>query len=683
MNITMCKQLPLLFLFSLLIGTIYGQVERMVLIEEFTNASCGPCEMQNPGFNALLSGNLDKVVPIKYQTDFPGFDPYNEDNPNEVETRQNLYPEIEGIPTATIDGVVPTNNYGGGGLSTWTDPQGNGYNGGPYGYNQAVLNYAASVPTTIGIEINATIPNFTVTDTITVDITNVDTMPFTANANLFVALVEIENKWPQPPGSTSEAEFFHVMRKMFPNANGTSIGTIPADTTISIALEVNIPSYIYDLSQLAFVGFIQDQTNRSVVNATITDPLPVPSIYPSLTFGEDNSNVEGPLCERTYTPSVEVVNNGGVEVTEFVFIFDNNGTETSISVTDTLPVDSATTFSLDPIDLTAGYSNFRYILANVNGQGGTRIINTLGSISETTTVEAVEQISETEISYGFEGDVNFTETPNGTILNNPFNFLRVVSSQNFQNPPGPVGGYGESDQSLFVNFWQWNPQAFPPNRAEMVLAREFTIDPEASELLITLDRAHAQYKDPDSNDPPSNDGLEGYISYDCGENWTRVYSKSGTTLSTIAPSGSFFVPGANQWATDSIKIELDGQETSALFKFEAISSWGNNLYLDNIKAEGVTVVSSVDPVIFDQKPKVYPNPSAGQSTLAFQVKERKQMNITLYNAMGQATHTIADRVFPAGSYRMPLSLGQSSNGMYRIVFTTDEGVQAIPFILTR
>jgi hypothetical protein len=672
----MNKQLPLILLLSFFTAALSGQVERMVLIEEFTNASCGPCEDQNPEFNALLNANLDKVVPIKFQTEFPGFDPYNEDNPNEVAARRALYPEVTGVPTAAIDGQVPTNDYGGGGLATWIDNQGNGYNGGPYGYNQAVLDYAASVPTTIGIEINATIPDFTATDTITIDITNVDTAAFTANANLFVALVELENKWPEPPGATSEAEFTHVMRKMFPNANGTSIGTIPGDTTISIELEVNIPSYIYDLSQLAFVGFIQNQTDRSVVNATITDPLPVPSIYPSLTFGDDNSNVGGSLCERTYTPSIEVINNGSVDVTEFNFILDNNGEQTVVPVTDTLFIDSTTSLSLDAIDLPAGLSNFRYAINNVNGQGGTRLVNTLESISETTSVPAAEQTTETEISYGFEEDVNFTETPNGMILNNPSDFMRIVSSQNLPMPTGPVGGYGESDQSLFVNFWQWNPQASPPNRGDMVLAREFSIDPEASELLISFDRAHAQFNQ-------SNDGLEGYISYDCGENWTRVYSKSGSTLSTTNPSGSFFTVGPDQWETDSITIELDGTQSSALFKFEAISTFGNGLYLDNIKAEGVTVVSSVDPVIFDQNPTVYPNPSAGQSTLAFQVREQKQMNITLYNAMGQATHTIADRVFAAGSYRMPLSLGQNSNGMYRIVFTTDEGVQAIPFILTR
>jgi len=675
----MFRPLLLTLVISLVAGYLSAQqLDRMVIVEEFTNASCPPCEAQNPAFNALLDQNTDRVIPIKFQTAFPGFDPYNQQNPAEVTTRLNLYNEITGVPTASINGVVPDNNYGGGGLATWIDPQGNGYNGGPYGYNQAVLNYAASVPTTIGVDITADVPNFDEMGTVSVSISNLDSLPFTDNSNLFVVLVEKENAWPQPPGSTNEAEFFDIMRKMYPSAQGLELGEIPGDTTITIEVDVLLPDYLYNLGELSFVAFVQSQTDRTIYNAAQTDRLPVPSVYPSLTFGADNSNVAGPLCDRTYTPSIEIINNGGVDVTEFDFIIDNNGTETSVSVTEPLLVDSTTTLSLDPIDLPGGLSNFRYGFDNVNGQGGTRLVNTLGSVSATTSVSAAEQTTETEISYGFEGDVNFTETPNGMILNNPSDFMRIVSSQNVPGPTGPVGGYGQSDQSLFVNFWQWNPQASPPNRGEMVLAREFTIDPDASELLITFNRAHAQY-----NQPLSNDGLEGFISYDCGENWTRVYAKSGTNLSTTAASGSFFTVGANQWATDSISIELDGTETSALFKFEAISDWGNNLYLDDIKAEGVVMVSSIDGAFLPSAPSVYPNPSAGQSTLEFEVKERKRMNITLYNAMGQATHTIADQVFPAGSYRMPLTLGQSSTGMYRIVFTTDEGVQAIPFILTR
>ena len=36
-----------------------AQSTRLVLAEEFTQASCGPCASQNPTFNNLLNANCD------------------------------------------------------------------------------------------------------------------------------------------------------------------------------------------------------------------------------------------------------------------------------------------------------------------------------------------------------------------------------------------------------------------------------------------------------------------------------------------------------------------------------------------------------------------------------------------------------------------------------------------------
>ncbi|MBP6870867.1 MAG: hypothetical protein KBC43_02560 [Bacteroidales bacterium] len=44
-----------LFAFSFLVFSVHSQSQRMVLIEEATNASCGPCASQNPAFDNLLN----------------------------------------------------------------------------------------------------------------------------------------------------------------------------------------------------------------------------------------------------------------------------------------------------------------------------------------------------------------------------------------------------------------------------------------------------------------------------------------------------------------------------------------------------------------------------------------------------------------------------------------------------
>ncbi|HNQ83124.1 MAG TPA: hypothetical protein PKM34_05735 [Bacteroidales bacterium] len=64
-----------LFAFSFLVFSVHSQSQRMVLIEEATNASCGPCASQNPAFDNLLNQNRDILTAIKYHWYFPGYDP--------------------------------------------------------------------------------------------------------------------------------------------------------------------------------------------------------------------------------------------------------------------------------------------------------------------------------------------------------------------------------------------------------------------------------------------------------------------------------------------------------------------------------------------------------------------------------------------------------------------------------
>lgn len=99
-----------------------------------------------------------------------------------------------------------------------------------------------------------------------------------------------------------------------------------------------------------------------------------------------------------------------------------------------------------------------------------------------------------------------------------------------------------------------------------------------SSARVVFDRSHRMYG-------PSNiDSLNIYISTDCGGTWTRLYTKGGAQLATVA--GNFttaFTPTVNsQWARDSVSLSAYVGQPSVYLKFESRSGWGNNLYLDNI-----------------------------------------------------------------------------------------------------
>ena len=95
----------------------------------------------------------------------------NESNPDQVDTRSTYY-NLTGVPTVWIDGVLPGDSYGGG-IGDW-DVAGGGYEGGPYGYNQAVLAYAAAQTTPITIDLthslNAALDEITITAVVTIQV---------------------------------------------------------------------------------------------------------------------------------------------------------------------------------------------------------------------------------------------------------------------------------------------------------------------------------------------------------------------------------------------------------------------------------------------------------------------------------------------------------------------------------
>ncbi len=253
------------FASALLLTTVANaQSQRMVLMEEFTQASCGPCASANPAFNALLANNTSKVVSIKYQTSWPGVDPMNAQNPSQVAGRVSYY-TVQGVPDVVMDGAHVT---------------GASYDGYPGNVTQSVINAEYAIPSSFSIAlshaINASQDSIFITATITA------TQDFTAVSFLRAHIVMVEQtiSFTNPPGSNGETDFYGVCRKMYPNTTGTSMAsTWVTGATQTITVAAAMPSYIYDINEVAIVCFIQDNGNKVVDQAAIsTVPVGINSI---------------------------------------------------------------------------------------------------------------------------------------------------------------------------------------------------------------------------------------------------------------------------------------------------------------------------------------------------------------------------------------------------------------------
>jgi len=248
----MSKKLYIILASGLIAFTVNAQSQRLVLEEEFTQASCGPCAAANPAFNYLLSQNSTKAISIKYQTSWPGVDPMNAQYPAAVAARVSYY-SCTGVPFVAQDGVPVT---------------GASYTGYPGNLTQAKINaeYAVTSPFNINVShyLSSDLDSIFITATVTAS------QAFTAGGYLrcHVVLIEKHIQFTTPPGSNGETDFYNVCRRMYPSQTGTLMPMAwnnGDDSTVTI--KAAIPSYIYDINQLAVVCFVQDNTNKAVLQA--------------------------------------------------------------------------------------------------------------------------------------------------------------------------------------------------------------------------------------------------------------------------------------------------------------------------------------------------------------------------------------------------------------------------------
>ncbi|MGP8214220.1 MAG: GH25 family lysozyme [Bacteroidia bacterium] len=153
-----------------------------------------------------------------------------------------------------------------------------------------------------------------------------------------------------------------------------------------------------------------------------------------------------------------------------------------------------------------------------------------------------------------------------------------------------------------------------------------------------------------SSVPDYSDTLNVYYSLDCGNTWTKIYSKGGMTLCTTGSStsagtdtngsGCFVPPGSKAWRTDSINLSMLSGKANAMFSFEDRSGWGNIIYMDNINIIGNTPME-VPGITESSDVKVYPNPNNGKFSIEISANSYQPIansQIEIYDASGQRVY---------------------------------------------
>lgn len=631
------KKTTTLLSFLALTTVGFAQSPRMSLYEEFTGENCGPCAGTNPGLDVKLAANLNNTIPLKWQVAIPSAPSSTislyQQNKLEIDARDNYY-SISSAPTCRQDGQSAT-VFG----ATSDHP----------GYTTAtILNAAAAVTSPFTIAMNrawdATFSSITVTGTLTAtgNYTTTGT-----NLKFRLVMTEKEIHYATAPGSNGEKEFHWVARKSFPDlANGTAMAnTWTVGQTQTFTIVCNLPSYIWDKSQVEMVGFIQDDANKKVLQAGISNATP-------LTDDAAAKSVAGlpaMTCATSLNPQVVVTNNGTNAITSMTLNPFVNGVANGASVnwTGNLAAGATTTVAMNAITgLTAGSKTFSVsISSSVNGATDFN----LGNNSTTQKFSVVGTYSLAPIVQTF----SLATFP-------PANWLLI-------NPDGGAATWARSSaagsQSTTQSARYPAYSAAPGDVDDLVLPPLSLVGFGTAQL--NFDVASAPY-----SSPPENDQLEVKVSTDCGATWATLYSKAGAALNTAAANANSYVPVAGDWRAESIDLSAYANNPTVLVKFVATSDYGNNMFIDQINLSGTTGINNVDANI--SAVELFPNPTVNETSVNITVVNSSDVTISVLNNVGQIVYQTVS-VLNAGSNKVNIDTKQFAAGIYNVVIATENG----------
>lgn len=605
-----------------LTGLLTAQADRLVLLEEFTNASCPPCASQNPAYNALVDQNRNKVVSIKWQTAFPGFDPMNQHNADDVDVHYRkyatVYPDFGGVPTTFLDGELPPRNYGNG-AGAW-----GGYLGGPYGYTQAVIDFAAAQPAPVAIDVDHNLIAGNDSVEVSMQVVNVSANTISGDLKVHIILMEKDIIFPcGPPGSTNEFDFYDVARRKLTGLRGMSVNDMAPGDTIQIDMIYAIPGYIYNKEEVYIAGYLQDWNTLEVFNAAKDYPKPLSSFKDVSLANRATSN--DALCDESYTPAALVQNTGLDTVQSISLEYDFNGTTISKDFSDmNLAPGSVYVAEFDQITHPGGGEPITFEILNIDGASsdGNRF-NDVGC--EPFVAKKASAPAFTELEEEFDDDP-VGEGPNNFNVNGEYLRAFVVADQDYIGSPGSAGY--RSQNAVLVDFHGW-PTDQGEQRAEMVhLFRQDFSNVENSMMTFRYFKAFRR------TNPTYSDSLLLQASYDCGLTWETIWSVSGASWATGDASDDFTTPRfSSSWEEAEVSLEaLEGQSDITL-KFVAVNGGGNTLMLDNIVIEGEESVSNQNPLA-DQI-KLWPNPASLQP-MQISLPQDLQVNaLRIYDLSGK------------------------------------------------
>ncbi len=643
----------LLVLVLLTVLNADAQAPRRVLVEDFTQASCGPCAVYNPIYHGILfaPGNENKLTLLCYQTSWPGVDPMNAQNPTEVAARVT-YNNVRYVPYSVVDGGTTV-----AGDSLFHDNIAS--------FKQTVIDNRRIETSPIELTVDHNLKLKLDSVTITVTVKNVSAKDLLDLYTLQTVLIEKSIKFPTAPGSNGELEFFSVMRKMIPNASGTKLGVLAAGASKNFTFTIVTPTYIYSLHNLGAVAFVQNTSKKEVLQSAESYPKPLPtgSTFLDLKADAEALGYTG-LCDPGVTFKVNFINNGtdSIKTVSLDFLLNNIKQGSTRIDTVNLPAGATDSYEFKNINLKAGKNGLNYRINNING-GTNKDIDKLNHLGLTKNLFNVATAAyATEMKEEFAGPIRIF--PANCHVDNTSSMSVFPTDKSYFGSPEDIGGFGNSVYSLFWDFYFG-----PPNTEVKIFWNKLDLT-NSINTHLSLSRAYAQRGF-------ENAWFRVEATKDCGANWTTVYEKAGADLATVGPvPGTFFAPLAGQWKLDKVAMtDFDGAP-EVLIRISGYNPPGgsNLMFIDDINV-AAEPVSTNDPGILTSM-TVYPNPTNDVINVNVNSQEIIKASFIMYDLNGKAVGVLGQNMdLRSGVNVKSFKVDNYNPGLYTLKILTDKGVR--------
>jgi hypothetical protein len=386
-----------------------------------------------------------------------------------------------------------------------------------------------------------------------------------------------------------------------PNQAASSSGCFTAGSIQTDACATSSPgkmwmNYLDYTDDACMYMFTQNQVTR--MEAIINNPpwsvlktsngcTPVTSLDASVStiLNPDNNSS---ICNNNITPSLRLLNAGSTTLTTSVIYYKMDATATqSLNWSGSLTTGNSTIVTLNTYSsLTASAHTFSVWVGLPNGGAD-------------------------------QNSVNNSSVSNFTITNPPLG-QAIPFTERFETTTFPPTGWIKTtaNQLNAANTWTrvTNNTGIPVTPASTACARmdnfsgnttitgqrdilrspALDLSSANNTLKLKFDVSHRRYS------TTSSDSLNVWISSDCGSTWTRIYNKGGSSLATVTGTQStVFTPTANaQWRRDSVSLSSYAGLNSVYLRFESVSGYGNNVYLDNINVASTSTSVSTPTASF-------------------------------------------------------------------------------------